>query len=236
MSVCLVFLTAVFTVSCGLDVISIVLDDFVVDTIQKPEETSLYDSCNFNFTTRKLDNSNDLGHGYVYYKVYNKLTTIQSETTSLSVLTEDSAKKNTSFSRLNDYGFKELMVKKGSNVSIFQLSNEIHNVDIRLTNYAQSDSGTSFDAHITVDSVVEGIPLRTNDKPFDFGRDTGNGKPVPVSQDEDTKGFAATGDEPDIFYVSLYSVFMMYDDNYEPVYSPVHYLGTVKIDAGEENN
>ena len=217
--------------SCGLDVISVVLDDYVSEVSEQPIESSLFADRSFVFHTRKLDNANDLGHGYVYYKIYNKLSVANTETSVLTTLIEDAANKQNSFSRLESYGFKELRVKNGTNFSTVQFENEVHTIDIRLTNYS-----AEFNAHVIVDGTNTGVPVRTNGNTFDFGRHGENDK-VPLETDDDTKNFTTrTIEDPDLYYVSLYSVFMMYDEQYEPVFSPIHYLGTVKIDPTSESN
>ena len=234
---CLIFLT----VSCGLDVVRVVLDDFVTDVKDPPvvdsEYKTNYDVCEFTFTTKKLDNSTDMGNGYVYYKIYNRYSTAYSQVSNLVAMTEDDNRKGNSFTSMsNTYGYKELHVKTPGSAyaGSFQISNAYHNnVSIRLTNY----SSGSYNAHILVDGTNVGVPVRnTNSLTFDFGRKGDNDK-LPEETDQDFN--YQTNSEPSedgIYYVALFSVFMMFDDNWESIYSPVHYLGMVAINSKTENN
>ena len=235
--VCLSF----FNVSCGLDVLDAVLEDpFYPQNI--PNVDSGYENCHFSFSTAKLDNSNTFGKGYVYYKIYNRASIKTSEINNIESMSNDSARKYSAATTLiNTYSYKELhsVAQFGHNPVPVSLDNDSQDVYIRLTNYYNT-----FIAQVVVDNKVVGIPLRYNGKTFDFGR-TGDYDEKPVRKtdgtDENTtdiKRLDSSGDENgNAYYVVLYGVFYMPTESFEKtIYSPVHYLGTVTINAAEANN
>lgn len=235
LAVCFIF----FNVSCGLDVLSVVLDDPVTDVTSLPNITSSYENLHFTFETKQLDNANDFGYGYVYYKIYNRSTSAESEANNLIKIATDENRKSASASSMRDYGFKELkLLPSSGKATPLRFENESQNIRIRLTTY---DASTSFRSIIAVDDVSMGTPLRCIDGTFDFktAASTGEGTvfsdAAPQKGDEDAKNLSDTPPAPGVFYVSLFYVFMMYDDTYTPIYSPVHYLGTVRINADERN-
>ena len=234
--ICLIF----FNISCGLDVLDAVLEDpFYTD--DRPNVESEFDKRHFAFSTSKLDNSNSFGKGYVYYKIYNKASKKESEVNNIESMTSDSSRRyNAATTLINNYSYKELQYTSGLGqiVSPLTLDNVNQDIYIRLTNYVDT-----FIAQIRIDDKEVGIPLRYNGKTFDFGR-TGeyDEKPVKANATEesstDVRLFDSAGDgNGDTFYVVLYGVFSMPTDSFEKIiYSPVHYLGEVKIEATEQNN
>ena len=148
-------------------------------------------------------------------------------------------KYNAATTLISSYSYKELHYASalGGTVTPVVLDNSSQNVYIRLTNYV-----SPFIAQISIDNKAIGIPLRYNGKTFDFGR-TGEYDEKPKNNNNediplDCKRLDTKGDgDGDTFYVVLYGVFSMPTDSFEKIiYSPVHYLGEVKIDAGEQNN
>ena len=224
---CLVF----FNVSCGLDVLSAVLEDPVTELETNPNEESSFDSRNFKFQIKTINASNDLGYGYVYYKIYNRISTRTSEVNRIVDLANDANKKTTSASTMRDtYSYKELKLY-GTDGKIVPLKfeNDSQIIDIRLTSYSNI---AEYSAYVKVNGTSIGIPLRSNDGTFNFA--VAKADTVPQKGDDDTKNFAdPTGSN---YYVALFYVFMMYDDTYTPIYSPVHYLGTVMIDSSSDLN
>lgn len=234
-AVCLSF----FNLSCGLDVVDAVLDDPFY-TEQIPEESYGFELRTFSFSTVKLDNANEFGKGYIYYKIYNKSSVKNSERDNIETMTADSSRRHNAYTTLiNTYCYQPLHYVKelGGQALEFSLDNKAQSVSIRLTNYGTD----AYSARIVVDNSVVGIPMRFNGKTFDFGR---NGdydeKPVQVpSAEENTSDVKRFSDKPDSesFYVVLYGVFYMPSDSFEKTfYSPVHYLGEVKIDSTSEMN
>ena len=239
-AVCLSF----FNVSCGLDVLKKPIDDpFYLEN--QPNVESSFDSCYFHFSTRTLsDPEVSGGKSQVYYKIYNDDQKVSSEESSLISMADDSVRKgNSAQTMLETYGYKELyyLDSKGS-VTSFDVSNGQHKIRIRLTNY--SDNVEDYSASISVDGTKIGIPVRMTGKTFDFGRSGENDEnPADTHSAEnasssDTKGFLEKQDEGEenIFYVAMFAAYWRYDDSYETNYSPVHFLGRVKIDANVLNN
>ena len=234
-AVCLSF----FNAGCGLDVIDSVLEDpFYTDNV--PNIESGYENCNFRFSTVKLDNANAFGKGYIYYKIYNNSNRKNTEVNNIESMTSDSSRKyNAATTLIDSYRYKELhyVSSLGGASAAFSLDNASQDVYIRLTNYAGV-----FIAQISVENETIGIPVRYNGKSFDFGKSGDiNEKPVWISNSSeenasDVKGFSQSSDN-NVFYVVLFGVFSMPTESFEKIiYSPVHYLGEVKIDAGAENN
>lgn len=239
-AVCLCF----FNTACGLDTINVVLDDPCYPS-HTPDVDFQFDESYFEFTVRKLDNANDFGQTTVYYKIYNDKSKALSEASSLISASEDSVRKLTSVTTMTDqFGYKELhyLDKTTGRSKSLNLSNARHTIWIRLTNY--DDTSEEYSAGIKVDNQLYGIPVRRNGKTFDFGRTGENDENPSVnisdanSTDSDTKGFLEkqAEDEENIFYVVMFTAFQMFNDSYEPVNSPVHHLGLVKINANEEKN
>ncbi len=239
-AVCLSFLT----VSCGLDTLTVVDDPFSVE--HQPNVESTFETSHFSFTTRKLDSAGEMGRAYIYYKIYNDDQKVSSEESSLISRADDSSGRVYSFSYMKDtYGYKQLCYLKenGTSYTSFDLSNDkSHKIKIRLTNY--SDDIDEYSASIFVDDKKVGVPVRMTGKTFDFGRNGENDEnPADTHNEEsssssDTKGFLEKQDEGEenIFYVSMFGVFELTNDSWDFDYSPIHFLGRVKIDANVLNN
>lgn len=236
LSICLLF----FNSACGLDELDAILDDPFSMEEEPPNIDSEFARRHFSFSTKKLDNANDFGRGYVYYKIYNNSSKMDSEVNTIESMINDSARKyNSATSLIDNYGYKELCIASSyagiSQSTTFTLENKDQSVRIRLTNY--DDTNDDFSAKIFVDDSFKGIPVRVNDnKTFDFGRDIDE---LPLKDEDDTKGFSETQaeSEENMYYVVLYGVFYMLSDTFEKtIYSPVHYLGKVKIDSTSTAN
>lgn len=234
--ICLFFINT----SCGLDVLDALLEDPFVTT-EVPNESSAFDKCTFQFSTQKLDNANDFGKCFVYYKIYNKASIKNSEKTTLDNIAADSSRKHNAYSQLlNNYYYQPLYFVQtaGGQEEEFSLENDSHEISIRLTNYLTD----AYSARIIVDGSTVGTPVRYNGKTFDFGRNGDkDGRPVKVPSAEentsDVKRLADDPDDPDTFYVVLYGIFYMPSESFDKIiYSPIHYLGEVKINAADPNN
>ena len=244
LSICLIFLNT----ACGLDELDAVLDDPFSTEEAPPNIEAEYEKRHFSFTTKTLDNANDFGKSYIYYKIYNNVSTMNSEVGVIDGMINDTVRKyNSALTLLDNYSYKELYCASSygnvSNAEQFVLSNNAqHTVRIRLTNY--DETVDDYSAKIIVDGTERGIPFRFNYKSFDFGRNNPSydEKPVKAETDErnsDTRNFSdPTADGVDAnYYVVLYGLFSMPTDTFEKtIYSPVHYLGAVKIDSNELNN
>ncbi len=229
----LVLCCVCFFCACGLDVIKDIYADPVSDS-NVPNNDSDFLHRSFEFSVQKLSNANNLGHTYVYYKIYNRNSTLTNEYNTLVGLLSDDTKKATSSTRMIDYGYKELKVKAdgiaSNDMESVTLSNGSHTVLIRLTKDAEG-----FDSRVDIDGAYAGVPCRTNGNSFNFfGIGDGNSATAdfykePVSGDDDAKSLSSSPDAAKTYYVCLFSVFMNYDESYNPVYSPIHYLGQIKI-------
>lgn len=212
-----------FLTGCGLDVVKDVYAD-PVNHNRLPTVDSYADTMIFDFSTSKLTDSTNMGHTYIYYKIYNKLSTLNSEQSYLSSLSTDENRMAASATQMIQYGYKELRIDKSGNggagrdTEVFMLTNAPHNVKICL--YAQG-----YSSGITVDGIRLGSPCRINSKNFNFNEPS-DGSNKPLSDDDDTKKFAS---EADGFYVVLFSVFSTFDEVFDTLYSPIHYLGAIKI-------
>ena len=222
--------------SCGLDVVAVLLDDNVSITETPPTIESEFGDMFFCFTTSKLDNSTSLGQNYIYYKIYNSSTIHDSEVNSITNIASDTNKKyNSATSMINTYHYQQLWYKENQedeSGTWFEISNAAHDIKIRLTSYLTED----YAAGIWIDNQKKGVPVRVvKSRPFDFGRDD---EYLPLINEDDTKNFVETqgDDDRNKYYVALFSVFMMLDDDFVPVYNPVHYLGSVKIDSTSYDN
>lgn len=212
---------------CGLDVVKDVFADPVTE-IAMPTVDSSADGMIFEFSTKQLIDSTNMGHIYIYYKIYNRQSTCNSDQTYLTGQATDENKRASSANRMIEYGFRELHVDEtgdggaGADTQPFALSNDNHVVRICLR-------APGYDSQITVDDVVVGVPCRTIDKNFNFF-EMPDGSNKPVSDDEDIKNFSSNPDNnPEAYCVSLFAVFSTFDEVFEPLYSPIHYLGSIKI-------
>ena len=238
LSMCLVF----FNLSCGLDVIDLVLEDAFV-TESTPDGEGSYDSMTFNFSTKKLLD-NEYLKGYVYYKIYNNAEKKNSEIDQLNTMIADSSRRYNSYTLLmENFCYKPLhyLASNGTEHEL-ELDNADRNVSIRLTNYQGSEG--AYAAKIQIGNSDIGIPLRHNGKNFDFGRSGEDRYELPVKNtdgnenDTDIKGLSEDPEQNITdFYVVLYGIYYAPNDTFERViYSPIHYLGHVKINSTSEDN
>lgn len=248
-ALCLCF----FNVSCGLDVLKKPIDD-PFSSENQPNIESTFDSCYFYFSVSPLSGESADGKTQVFYKIYNDDQKVSSEESSLISMADDSIRKaNSAQTMIETYGYKELCyLDSNGTVKSFDIPNldkqdtqnkpKTRKIRIRLTNY--TDDEEQYSARISVDGEKVGVPVRMTGKTFDFGRSGENDENPMVSHSTenassgDTKGFLEKQDESEenIFYVAMFAVYWMYDEFYETNYSPVHFLGRVKIDANVLNN
>ena len=212
---------------CGLDVVKDVYADPVTE-ITMPTVDSAAEGMIFEFSTRQLADTTNMGHIYIYYKIYNKQSTCNSDQSYLTGQAADENRRASSANRMIEYGFRELHVDTSGNGGLgrdtqsFTLTNGNHVVSICLR-------APGYDPLIKVDDVVAGVPCRTIDKNFNFFEQS-DGSNKPLSDDEDIKNFSTNPDtNPEAYCVSLFAVFSTFDEVFEPLYSPIHYLGSIKI-------
>ena len=213
-----------FLTGCGLDVIKDVYADPVTEVPSPPVITGTGDAMIFKFSTKTLPDSTNMGSVYIYYLIYNKESTHNTEVSYLSSIATDENKSTTSANQMLSYGYRELRVDtkenggSGHDTDVFILDNKNHSIEICLT-------APGFDSEIIVDDVKIGTPCRSNGKNFEFFESPDDSN-KPVSEDDDTKKFDENSDG---YYVALFSVFSAFDEDYQPLYSPIHYLGSIKV-------
>ncbi len=230
-------------ISCGLDVFEVIPSP--TSLIHQPEYNT-EDSFEkyFNFWTKddfSLANYVFLGTE-IYYKIYNNVSTMSSERSTLESLASSTTSANSADRMISSYGYQPLLFSKKSAVSI-PSSGANQQIYIRLSNY-QDDS--SFSARIAIGGkdVVAGsegylgVPLRTTEsgsvRTFDFGRD-GETNSEPLETDIDVK-YSSSATESGKWYVQLFAVGVARDNSFSLNYSNVLYLGAVTIDATSEDN
>lgn len=203
----------------------------------------------FGFYTNDSDNSTSSASAFkymgtaVYYKIYNNYSTMNSQISAVSSISS-STNYSSAFPRLQSYGYQELGVE-GRNVSplIPASGGKNQKVFIRITNYQEPAKNSdkwkdyAYRAKIVVDNDEKYIPMRQdNTKSFDFGRKNSNGDYDKPKSGEDDVNYSSTASEDDIYYVALYAVAVGYDNSFTNYYSNVLYLGSVPINAAEEDN
>jgi len=234
--------------SCGLDTYIVMRNPETV--VHSPSyDTTDYAERYFEFRTNE-----DTGSFYpddfvfigtdVYYKIYNNISTLNSERSTLVSLSNSTSSANapvkmTDPESSGGYGYQPLRcaqrrdsvlipARPGSNQSVF----------IRLTDYLTMDD---FAARIMVDDVPLGggsssVPIRNLDaRTFNFGRSGNESNKIPASGDLDVK-FSSSATEEGCWYVAMFAVGVGRDVTYTTYYSNILYLGTVTITEGSEYN
>lgn len=240
---------------CGLEEYYVVEAPFrrqTNPTVSDSGDAAAFDTAYFDFYTNDSANSTSAASAFkymgtaVYYKIYNNYSTMNSQISAVSSISS-STNSSSAFPRLQSYGYQELGVS-GRNVSplIPASSGKDQRVFIRLTNYHEPTDKNEWKNYayrakilIGVDGVAydkELYPMRQdNTKSFDFGRKNNNGDYDKPKSGEDDVNFG-TASKEDIYYVTLYAVAVGHDNSFTNYYSNVLYLGSVAINAAEEDN
>ena len=142
--------------------------------------------------------------------------------------------------RMIGLGYQELYTNNGS---LRPFAADKH-VRIRLTNNDEKvSSEIENSAQINIDGTPDGIPRRKKGPAFsfDFGR-----KKYPATYPEDStirydppigdEDFSGSEPSDGKYYVDMYAVAAGRDATFTRYYSNVTYLGSITIDANEENN
>lgn len=176
----------------------------------------------------------------VYYRIYASVSTMLSHRASISAV-NTSSDYSAAANRMISYGYQQLYTSDGSIQPL--ISAEGRKVEIRLTNNQETVStGIGNTAQISIDSAFYKTPRRAlgTNKTFDFGRLGKVGQPLPDEYytapavgDEDFEN--GTADE-NKYYVTMYAVAVGRDTTYTTYYSNVLYLGSIVINANNENN
>lgn len=178
---------------------------------------------------------------FVYYKIYSNPSTMTSNHNSIEAV-NNSSNYSAAAERMIGLGYKELYTSNGSRSPLVSESVGTAYVRIRLTNNDENGHGDiGHAAQIEIGGVNVGIPRRSRGQSysFDFGR---NGKAeysgrginydLPIS-DEDFYGGSPSDGK---YYVDMYAVAAGRDTTFARYYSNVTYLGSITINANEENN
>lgn len=220
-------------------------------TVTSSGDAAAYDAAYFDFYTNDEENLKSAEGDFkymgtaVYYKIYNNYSTMNSHISAVSSISS-STNYSSAFPKLQSYGYQELGVEgKNSSPLIGYVGSDQKNqrVVIRLTNYHEPADKTSeewkkyeYRARILVDGVEKFVPMRQdNTKSFDFGRKNKNGDYDKPKSGEDDVNYG-TASKEDIYYVALYAVAVGHDNSFTNYYSNVLYLGSVAINAAEEDN
>ena len=173
---------------------------------------------------------------FVYYKIYSNPSTMTSNHNSIEAV-NNSSNYSAAAERMIGLKYQEL-----------RMNNEIltpfaagDHVRIRLTNFQENDNREiSTNAQIEVNETYVGIPRRKIGPAFsfDFGRydknyDSNIKYDAPNSGDEDFDGGSPSDGK---YYVDMYAVAAGRDTTFARYYSNVTYLGSITINANEENN
>ena len=235
-----------FNFSCGLDVYEFIEPPSGV--IHSPEyDTDDYQKKYFHFWTKEKDNANLANYKFlgtdVYYKIYNNLTTMNSERSTLQSLADSENSTNSADRMISSYSYQRLVYSGEKDAVLIPATGENKKVYIRLSNYLDQDE---YSARICIgeETVVKGdegyigVPVRSgvsgNVLTFDFGRD-GQNDAVPIDGDGDVK-YSSTTTEEGKWYVQLFAVAVAQDTSFTPAYSSVCFIGAVTIDSNVEDN
>lgn len=237
---------------CGLEEYYVVEAPFqrrTNPTVSDSGDAAAFDSAYFDFFTNDSGNSSGAEGGFkymgtaVYYKIYNNYSTMNSHISTISSISS-STNSSSAFPKLQSYGYQELG-GYGKNVSplIPDVNGKDQNVFIRLTNYHEpADKNGSewkdyaYRAKIVVNDVEKYVPMRQdNTKSFDFGRKNSSGDYDKPKSGEDDVNYG-TASKENMYYITLYAVAVGHDNSFTNYYSNVLYLGSVAINASEEDN
>lgn len=218
-------------------------------TVSDSGDAASYTEAYFDFYTnenQKVDENLKYLGTAVYYKIYNSYSTMNSHISSVSSISS-STNSSSAFPRLQSYGYQELGTKdmNGNERNISPLipaESSNQRVVIRLTNYQEPDQSSAewneyaYRAKIVINNVEKYVPMRNDStKFFDFGRKNSSGDYDKPKSGEDDVNYG-TASKDDVYYVTLYAVAVGRDNSFTNYYSNVLYLGSVAINASEENN
>lgn len=218
-------------------------------TVSDSGDAASYTEAYFDFYTnenQKVDENLKYLGTAVYYKIYNSYSTMNSHFSSVNSISS-STNSSSAFPRLQSYGYQELGTKdmNGNERNISPLipaESSNQRVVIRLTNYQEPDQSSAewneyaYRAKIVINNVEKYVPMRNdNTKSFDFGRKNSSGDYDKPKSGEDDVNYG-TASKDDVYYVTLYAVAVGRDNSFTNYYSNVLYLGSVAINASEEDN
>lgn len=205
----------------------------------QPSVEDEYTSRYFEFYTNETGETEFTGTS-VYYKIYNSKTTLNSETSSLNAIANNTEDSYNAPTRLMDtYKYRSLKAS-GLDDPLISYSKKNKKVYIRLSDYLGQDD---YSAQIKIDDKIlftengnKSIPLRniSSTATFNFGGSKNNDK-IPASDDDDVK-YSSGGGEDGVWYVAMFAVAVGHETTYNPIYSNILYLGAVKIEYSDQRS
>lgn len=231
--------------SCGLDTI-LTLDaprrHHTVDDCAATEAAQVAESY-FTFSSAvSLNGTGTLLGVDLYYRIYTSKSECQTQKSNLESLANNNSTSYTSYDSMISKGYKALRCTGLRDEPLIRDSAEYY---LRLvTDGTFTDESNGFYACLRKTTDVISVADRENHIPlrnlatnyqkqfsFDFGSnvsgEAGVKVKIPVSGDEDTNYSSFT--EPNTYYVAVFTVAVAKDESFVRYYSPIEYLGSVKI-------
>lgn len=196
----------------------------------------------FQFKTREDQESQFFQGTEIYYKIYNNLNKANSERNNLESIAISSTSSGSANKMIETYNYRPLKIRGyfSSPLIAEGPTEEGQNVYIRLTDYGEEwdySARVLVDGQPFTDNVGEYfIPVRDNEKSFNFGRN-GENDAIPKKGDSDVD----ISDEPtyddNTWFVNLFAVSVGTDfGTWTQLFSEVYFAGTVVIKSDDENN
>lgn len=249
---CKVYIAIVITLlasSCGLE------EDYVVYAPSVVGHEPLYSNLDFAenyvfFTTNDSANDNP-SFNYrgtaVYYKIYGSVSMLQSTVSAIDGANKSSSADAASMV-IDTYGYVELNTRSGQYSPLIASNSSNQSVYIRLTSYQDTAVHPEYAPKVIIGytgdktAAASFVPVRNaggKKYHFDFGRSNAakygsyaEDAKVPETGDVDVAGSSSNGK----WYVDMYAIGVGNDATFTKYYSSVLHLGTIPIDANNEDN
>ncbi len=237
-SFCLfVVFTCVFLFSaCGLENYITIEEPGTVTNM--PSVESGFDSMHFEFFTNERNDPSFKGTD-VYYKIFNNLSTMESQAATLDNLANnDETKINSASTMIQNNKYQRLKCDGIGNDPLIPSKSSVpyQRVRIRLTDYLTEE----YKACVTIDDALLGKPVRNDGSfTFNFGRTSEGVNNIVPGTDEASEiqdyYKASSATKEGVWYVDLFAVSVGMDTSFSKFYSNIKHLGSVKIVEGEPN-
>jgi hypothetical protein len=211
------FSLILFFSSCGLPVYYIIYPPVNAGTPSENAETRY-----FSFKTAdQVNKTTDIYRGIdVYYKIYNSEKDRDSDIQQIQAANSEFSQSG--FTKLKSLEYEKLVSKPSLHDStdiLFNKNNNDINIKIRLF-----DEGNDYKAGFEINDIVSSgsKPIRSNGKNFQFDDEN-----LPIQGDTDYKH--KSEEESDYFWVTAYAVSVGRDGFFQPYYSSLLPLGSIKI-------
>ena len=184
----------------------------------------------------------------IYYKIYNNLSTMLSNQSTVSSLNTASNYSAAAERLIETQGYKQLKLSNGAITPLIKATGKNRYVYIRLTDYGGSEAYqqgicvassimNSYDSSnaLTYNGVAV-FPRRyiNSSYTFNFGGDNSDTDKVPTKDDDDVT-WSTTTTETGKWYVDMYAISIGKDTTFSNSYSLVLHLGSMTIVQGEKN-